>query len=77
MEKWNNYETLEHYKGKVWISKKLRTKKAGNVCFKHKEEFRVMAYLAPNIFEGSTFDQVIYDTLKAQGFTDSIYEDRE
>ena len=73
MDKWNNYETLEPYRGKVWISKTLRTKKAGNICLKHGENFRVAAYISPDQLEGKSIHSVIQGTLKAQGYTDSIY----
>lgn len=67
MNKWNNYETLEHYNGMIWVSKSLEKEKRGNICVLHNDEFRVLAYIAPYQLAGKNVTTLIEEVLNANG----------
>ncbi|MEK5081077.1 hypothetical protein MKX73_19315 [Solibacillus sp. FSL W7-1436] len=75
MNKWNNYETLEHFKGKVWVSKSLATEKKGNVCVFFKDDFHVLAYISPNQLEKNDLSTVVKAIVEATG-TSLMLEDK-
>lgn len=67
MNKWNNYETLEHHEGMIWVSKSFEKENRGNICVLHNDEFRVLAYIAPNQFKGKSVTTLVEEVVKANG----------
>ncbi|MCM1225445.1 MAG: hypothetical protein NC548_64470 [Lachnospiraceae bacterium] len=67
MNEYNNLDTLEHYSGNVWITKGIREKGGGNVCYFHegKKDFIVIAHLDKEQVE--TLDESIKKWVIAAG----------
>lgn len=67
MNKWNNYETLEHYKGMIWVGKQLKTENRRNVCVNQNGEFRLIAYVSPDMLLGKDLDTLVAEIVIAEG----------
>lgn len=67
MNKWNNFETLEHFRGYIWISKELKETSKGNVCVLQDGQFKVLAYIEPSRLEKQDLESLIHNIVKANG----------
>ncbi|MFY0520595.1 hypothetical protein ACOMCU_22600 [Lysinibacillus sp. UGB7] len=63
----NNYNTLDHHEGMVWISKLFKTENRGNICVLLNGEFQVLAYVSPDMLETRDLDTVVADIVAANG----------
>jgi len=75
MNKWNNFETLEHYKGIVWTSKSFKTEKRGNICFYKNDYFHLIGYVSPSEFIENGLDGVVVSKVNAMGLQYMLEED--
>lgn len=75
MNKWNNQDTLEHFEGMIWVSNLFKTERRGNICFLKNDEFRVLAYISPDMLENKTLSTVVHEIVKANGTLYMLYEE--
>ncbi|MGE7843620.1 hypothetical protein ACQKNX_22925 [Lysinibacillus sp. NPDC093712] len=75
MNKWNNYETLEHHKGMIWVGKLIKTENKGNICVNQNGEFRVIAYVSPDMLEHKDLDTMVAEVVTAEGTQYLLEED--
>ncbi|MGG6448255.1 hypothetical protein [Pseudobacillus badius] len=67
MNKWNNFETLEHYQGHIWIGKTFKKENRGNICVLQNGDFRVLGYVSPEMLADKDLKKLIYDTVESRG----------
>ncbi|MBQ0137939.1 MAG: hypothetical protein KBT36_01435 [Kurthia sp.] len=73
MDEWNNYETLEHHEGMIWVSKLFKTENRGNICMLKNGHFHVLAYIAPAQLKTKDLNTVVMETLNAAGIRNMEY----
>lgn len=73
MDEWNNYETLEHHEGMIWVSKLFETENRGNICMLKNGQFHVLAYISPEQLEKKDLNTVLLETLNARGMQNVEY----
>lgn len=84
MNKYNNYSTLNHYKGSIWITKidEAKENQGINICLKTNDDYNVLCYVIKSK-KGYTFnhnkyyslDDIVYSFLESYG-TLWMLEDR-
>ncbi len=75
MNKWNNYETLEHHEGMIWVSKLLKSENRGNICALENAEFRVLAYISPDQLENKDLNTIVTEIVKENGTSYMLDDD--
>lgn len=67
MNIWNNFDTLEHHKGQIWVSKSFRTENLGNICILINEDFHVLAYISPERLKTKDLATIVNEVVEANG----------
>lgn len=75
MNKLNNFETLEHHKGRIFVSKLFKLENRGNICYLQNGEFLLLAYVSPSMLENKDLDTLIKDIVIANGTPYMLLED--
>lgn len=71
MNQWNNHETLDHFKGSIWVTKHSKDDtlpKGLNIChhfkYNNEEDFRVLYYIILTEQGYTTSYNTFYQTLE-------------
>lgn len=77
MNQWNNFQTLRHYEGIIWVSKLFETESRGNICFYKSGDFHVIAYVAPEEYIEKGLDGVVKSRVHGLGLQYMLEEKGE
>ncbi len=59
----------------IWVGKLLKTENKGNICVNQNGEFRVIAYVSPEMLEGKDLDTLVSEVVTSEGTQYLLEED--